>query len=55
MPTDNECLDYARECARLAALVHDQIVRDRLFAMAREWMAIAMHEEKLPQPVARAG
>jgi hypothetical protein len=41
---DEECVDYARECARLAGLTADQEIRDQLLNMAREWMAAAMHE-----------
>jgi hypothetical protein len=41
---------YARECVRLASLITDHLIRERLFQMAREWMAVAMHEEKTPEP-----
>ena len=44
MVTDEECVDYARECVRLASLTVDQEIRDQLLNMAREWMAAAMHE-----------
>ena len=44
MVTDEECVDYARECVRLASLTADQEIRDQLLNMAREWMATAMHE-----------
>ena len=44
MVTDEECVDYARECVRLAGLTADQEIRDQLLNMAREWMAAAMHE-----------
>jgi len=39
MPTDQEYVDYARECVRLVALDQDQ-QRDKLLDMAREWMAV---------------
>jgi hypothetical protein len=41
---DQECVDYARECVRLAGLAQDQYMRDQLLNLAREWMAAAMHE-----------
>ena len=49
MPTDREYVGYARDCVRLAGLVQDQRIRDKLLNMAREWMAVAMHETKTPQ------
>jgi hypothetical protein len=51
MVTDNECVDYARECVRLAGLTTDSQIRDQLLKMARQWMAAAMHE----MPPADAG
>ena len=50
MATDQEYVDYARDCVRLAGLVQDQQIRDKLLNMAREWMAVAMHETKTPKP-----
>jgi hypothetical protein len=44
MVTDEEYVDYARECVRLAGLTADQAIRDQLLNMARKWMAAAMHE-----------
>jgi hypothetical protein len=44
MVTDSECVDYARECVRLAGLTTDPQIRDQLLKMARHWMAAAMHE-----------
>jgi len=41
MATDQECVDYARECVRLAELTKDLQLRDWLLTTAREWMAIA--------------
>jgi hypothetical protein len=53
MATDKECLEYARECVRLAGLTDDQQIRDQLLNMAREWMGAAMHagEPNAPAPV----
>jgi hypothetical protein len=50
--TDNECVEYARECARLARLNNERL-RDHLLKMSREWMARAMHETKMPRPKSR--
>ena len=48
--TDQECLGYARECVRLAEFSDNPELRKTLLHMAREWMAVAMHEERMPQP-----
>ncbi|HEY6994489.1 MAG TPA: hypothetical protein VH397_12315 [Xanthobacteraceae bacterium] len=54
MATDQECMDYARECVRLAELTKDDLeLRDHLLSLAREWMATAMHERKVPEPKSR--
>jgi len=45
---DQDCVDNARECVRLAGLAKDQETRRYLFDLAREWMAIAMHENRIP-------
>jgi len=51
MPTtDDECVSYARDCVRLAELTKDEHIREQLLNMAREWMAQAMHEPKMPEP-----
>lgn len=50
MPSDKDIEGYARECVRLAQLTTDPQVRERLFQMAREWMALAMQEENGPEP-----
>jgi hypothetical protein len=42
MAPDEKCLEYARECVRLAGMSEDRQTRDRLFEIAREWMAAAM-------------
>ena len=47
---DGEYVAYARDCERLARLASDLIVREQLLQMAREWMAAAMHEPKMPEP-----
>ena len=49
MANDKECEGYAHECVRLAGLTDDHEIREQLFQMAREWMAQAMHEEKMPK------
>ena len=41
MAADQECVDYARECVRLAELTKDLQLRDWLLTTAREWMATA--------------
>ena len=43
---DRDCVVYARECARLATATSDPVTRN----MAREWIAMAMHEQKVPEP-----
>jgi hypothetical protein len=47
-PSDKECESYARECVRLANLTNDSHIHDALMQMARDWMAVAMHENKMP-------
>jgi hypothetical protein len=48
MATDNECVGYAQECVRLAGLAEgNPELRERLLNMAREWMAMAMHEQEM--------
>jgi hypothetical protein len=44
MATESECIEYARDCVRLAVLADDPGIRDRLLEIARDWMATAMHE-----------
>jgi hypothetical protein len=34
----------------MRAATKDEVLRNQLFNMAREWMAIAMHETKMPHP-----
>jgi hypothetical protein len=51
MTTDQECVDYARECVRLAGLTKDDLeLRDYLLGLARDWMATATHEDKTHHP-----
>jgi hypothetical protein len=47
---DKQCVDYARECVRLAGMAEDPEVRGGLLRLAREWMAAARREEKAPDP-----
>jgi hypothetical protein len=49
MIADKKMEDYARDCVRLAQIVNDPVIRERLLQMAREWMAAVMHEEKAPE------
>jgi hypothetical protein len=44
MATHEECVEYARECVRLAGLATDYELQEQLLQMARNWMAEAMHE-----------
>ena len=50
MATANECMDYARDCVRLAELTKDSELRNHLLKLGRQWMAMAMHEDKAPKP-----
>jgi hypothetical protein len=50
MPSDKDIEGYARECVRLAQLTTDPQIRERLFQIARGWMAVAMPEENAPEP-----
>ena len=44
--TDQDCIDYARECVRLAGMAESNPeLCKSLLQMAREWMAAAMHED----------
>jgi hypothetical protein len=47
MATDNECVEYARDCVRLAGLATDPELRERLLQQARDWMAVAMDEDEV--------
>ena len=48
---DKKMDEYARDCVvRLANRVDDNVLRDRLLQMAREWKAAAMDEERPGQP-----
>ena len=48
MTIDKECLGYARDCERLAGRTDDLELRDLLLQIARDWMAVAMREDKGP-------
>ena len=50
---DQECINYAHECVRLAVMAEDnpELCRS-LLQMAHEWMAVAMHDDKRPEPKA---
>jgi hypothetical protein len=53
MPTDDECLRYAYEYARLAGLTNYRNVRDQLIDFARGWTAVAQHERRSDDARAR--
>jgi len=42
--TDKECVEYARECTRLADLIGQGDIRDELLKLACHWMEAAAHE-----------
>ena len=44
MTTDKECIEYARECERLAGLTTDPELQERFLEMARNWMRTATDE-----------
>ena len=46
MGTDDECLRYAHEYARLAGLTNYRNVRDQLIGLARGWTAVAQYERR---------
>ena len=50
MVTDQEYVDFARDCVRLAQSADSPELRERLLQIAREWMAVAVHEDKRPEP-----
>ena len=37
----DECMGYADECVRLAAMTDDTIVRDQIMALALDWVGNA--------------
>jgi hypothetical protein len=51
---DEDCIQYARDCDRLARAATDPHLREQLLQMAREWLAAAMNEP-LPEPKALKG
>jgi hypothetical protein len=44
MASDEECENYARQCAMIAGLTNDKEVRDQMLEMACRWMEKAAHE-----------
>jgi hypothetical protein len=42
VPSLEEFEGYARECLRIAGLVRDDEIKERLIVMAREWMNAAI-------------
>ena len=53
MSTDQECVNYARECVRLAELTEDLQLRDHLVKIARDWLATARREDDARAPSVR--
>jgi hypothetical protein len=50
MATDQERLDFARECVRLAAMTPEQDMRDHLLTLARQWMTDARRKDRTAEP-----
>jgi hypothetical protein len=50
MVADPEYVDFARDCVRLAQSADSPELRERLLQIAREWLAVAMQEDKTPVP-----
>jgi hypothetical protein len=45
--SDKDCEEYARDCVRLAEQPNTPPeIRDQLLIMARDWMQVAVNEEK---------
>jgi hypothetical protein len=44
--SNRTCEVSARECVHLARLTDDPDLRNELFKMARDWMAVAMQEQQ---------
>jgi hypothetical protein len=42
MTSGRQCMEFARDCMRLAGLCEDERRRDQLLTMAHEWMTFAM-------------
>jgi hypothetical protein len=51
---DEDYQSYARDCVCLANLASDQLIREKLMEMARQWMAASMREAKPPKPTKRS-
>jgi hypothetical protein len=54
MPSNEECEEYARQCAIIAGLTSDKEVRDQMLKMACRWMEEAAHE-RFAKVVGRSG
>jgi len=50
MAAEKDCMGYARECVRLARLTTAQEIREKLFALARDWMAAALDDRHVSSP-----
>jgi hypothetical protein len=37
---EDDCVSYACECVRLAGLTDDEVIRERLLKLARDWIAV---------------
>jgi hypothetical protein len=44
MVTDQECVNFARECVRLAGMTSDPEMREQMLKLARQWLANAGYE-----------
>ena len=54
MASDQECVDYARECVRLAGLTNDAQLRQYLTNLARDWIATSvMHKNEMLEATSR--
>jgi hypothetical protein len=52
MVSERDCLQFARQCERLAGLCEDDAqLREHLIDLAREWISQAMHERGAPRDV----
>jgi hypothetical protein len=54
MTADKDCVDYARECIRLATLAKDSDIREHLLQLARDWIAQAERERRRAITAAKA-
>ena len=50
MAPPRDCIEFAQQCERLAALcADDEQLREHLLGLAREWLAMAQQEPMEPQ------